>query len=132
MQQIMSDPVMQSILQQAQNEPESMMQHMQNPGIRAKIEKLVKAVSNTGSPILNFAEQHGGASSPSRSSTVALAGGRLPSENVTDPLHTSPLHYHRVSSRLAVLECNRSSSSDDTVSLSRLGLVSPLVVLSPS
>jgi stress-induced-phosphoprotein 1 len=44
-QQIMGDPVFQSILQQAQNEPASLQQHMQNPEIRAKIEKLVKAVS---------------------------------------------------------------------------------------
>lgn len=44
-QAIMSDPVFQAILQQAQNEPASLQQHMQNPGIRAKIEKLARAVS---------------------------------------------------------------------------------------
>lgn len=44
-QQIMSDPVMVSILQQAQNDPPSMMQHMQNPDIRKKVETLIRAVS---------------------------------------------------------------------------------------
>lgn len=43
-QQIMGDPVFQGILQQAQNEPASLQQHMQNPSIRAKIEKLARAV----------------------------------------------------------------------------------------
>lgn len=42
--QIMADPVMISILQQAQNEPASMMQHMQNPDIRKKVEVLIRAV----------------------------------------------------------------------------------------
>ncbi|KAK4701811.1 stress-induced-phosphoprotein 1, partial [Phenoliferia sp. Uapishka_3] len=42
-QQIMSDPVFQGILQQAQNEPASLQQHMKNPSIRAKIEKLARA-----------------------------------------------------------------------------------------
>ncbi|KAL8283469.1 hypothetical protein RQP46_005572 [Phenoliferia psychrophenolica] len=42
-QQIMSDPVFQGILQQAQNEPASLQQHMKNPEIRAKIEKLARA-----------------------------------------------------------------------------------------
>lgn len=44
-QSIMGDPVFQNILQQAQNEPASLQQHMQNPGIRDKINKLVRAVS---------------------------------------------------------------------------------------
>ncbi|KAM0787259.1 hypothetical protein ACM66B_006494 [Microbotryomycetes sp. NB124-2] len=42
-QQIMSDPVMQSILSQAQQQPESLMSHLQNPEIRAKVDKLVRA-----------------------------------------------------------------------------------------
>lgn len=40
---IMQDPVMQSILQQAQNEPAALQEHMKNPGIRAKIQKLAAA-----------------------------------------------------------------------------------------
>ncbi|KIJ37485.1 hypothetical protein M422DRAFT_61015 [Sphaerobolus stellatus SS14] len=40
---IMSDPVMQQILQQAQSEPGALQDHMKNPGIRAKIQKLVAA-----------------------------------------------------------------------------------------
>ncbi|KAK4053309.1 Hsp90 cochaperone [Microbotryomycetes sp. JL221] len=42
-QNIMSDPVMQSILSQAQREPESLMSHLQNPEIRKKIDVLVRA-----------------------------------------------------------------------------------------
>ena len=45
-QRIMSDPIMVSILQQAQNDPPSMMQHMQNPDIRKKVEVLIRAVSD--------------------------------------------------------------------------------------
>lgn len=41
--QIMSDPVMQSILQQAQSNPGALQDHMKNPQIRAKIQKLVAA-----------------------------------------------------------------------------------------
>lgn len=45
-QQIMSDPVFQSILQQAQQDPKSLQQHMmQNEGVRKKVEVLVRAVS---------------------------------------------------------------------------------------
>lgn len=44
-QAIMSDPVMSSILQQAQQDPASLMQHMQNADVRRKVETLVKAVS---------------------------------------------------------------------------------------
>ena len=40
---IMQDPVMQSILQQAQSNPAALQDHMKNPGIRAKIQKLVAA-----------------------------------------------------------------------------------------
>lgn len=40
---IMQDPIMQSILQQAQNEPAALQEHMKNPGIRVKIQKLVAA-----------------------------------------------------------------------------------------
>jgi stress-induced-phosphoprotein 1 len=40
---IMNDPVMQSILQQAQSDPAALNEHMRNPGVRAKIQKLVAA-----------------------------------------------------------------------------------------
>jgi stress-induced-phosphoprotein 1 len=40
---IMSDPVMQNILQQAQSDPAALQEHMKNPGIKAKISKLVAA-----------------------------------------------------------------------------------------
>ncbi|RDL42526.1 putative stress-induced protein STI1 [Venustampulla echinocandica] len=40
---IMQDPIMQSILQQAQSDPAALQEHMKNPGIRAKIQKLVAA-----------------------------------------------------------------------------------------
>lgn len=40
---IMQDPVMQSILQQAQSDPAALQEHMKNPVIRAKIQKLVAA-----------------------------------------------------------------------------------------
>lgn len=36
---IMQDPIMQSILQQAQSNPAALQDHMKNPGIRAKIQK---------------------------------------------------------------------------------------------
>ncbi len=38
---IMQDPVMQSILQQAQNDPAALQEHMKSPVIRAKIQRLV-------------------------------------------------------------------------------------------
>ncbi|KAK2069171.1 hypothetical protein P8C59_003775 [Phyllachora maydis] len=40
---IMNDPVMQAILQQAQSDPAALNEHMRNPGVRAKIQKLVAA-----------------------------------------------------------------------------------------
>jgi stress-induced-phosphoprotein 1 len=40
---IMQDPVMQTILQQAQSDPAALQEHMRNPGVRAKIQKLVAA-----------------------------------------------------------------------------------------
>lgn len=40
---IMQDPVIQQILQQAQNEPRALMDHMKNPIVREKINKLVAA-----------------------------------------------------------------------------------------
>lgn len=40
---IMQDPVMQSILQQAQGDPRALQNHMQNPQVRQKIEKLIAA-----------------------------------------------------------------------------------------
>jgi stress-induced-phosphoprotein 1 len=40
---IMSDPVMQSILQQAQGDPAALQDHMKNPIVRQKINKLISA-----------------------------------------------------------------------------------------
>lgn len=40
---ILQDPVMQSILQQAKEDPAALQEHLKNPGIRAKIQKLVHA-----------------------------------------------------------------------------------------
>ncbi len=40
---IMQDPVMQAILNQAQSDPAALQEHMKNPGVRAKIQKLVAA-----------------------------------------------------------------------------------------
>ncbi|WFD27919.1 Hsp90 cochaperone [Malassezia nana] len=40
---IMQDPIMQSILQQAQSNPAALQDHMKNPGIRVKIQKLIAA-----------------------------------------------------------------------------------------
>ena len=42
-QQIMGDPVMQSILQQAQSNPAALQDHMKNPIVRDKINKLINA-----------------------------------------------------------------------------------------
>jgi len=41
--EIMSDPVMQSILQQAQENPQALQDHLKNPLIRQKIQKLINA-----------------------------------------------------------------------------------------
>ena len=35
---IMQDPVMQSILQQAQSDPKALQEHMRNPNVRTKIQ----------------------------------------------------------------------------------------------
>lgn len=40
---IMQDPIMQSILQQAQGDPAALQEHMRNPGVRSKIQKLIAA-----------------------------------------------------------------------------------------
>ncbi|KAE9970276.1 hypothetical protein BLS_004981 [Venturia inaequalis] len=41
--QILQDPIMQSILQQAKQDPAALQEHMRNPGIQTKIQKLVAA-----------------------------------------------------------------------------------------
>lgn len=38
---IMQDPVMNSILQQAQGDPSALQEHMKNPAIKSKIQKLI-------------------------------------------------------------------------------------------
>lgn len=40
---ILTDPVMQSILQQAKGDPMALQEHMKNPGVRGKIQKLIAA-----------------------------------------------------------------------------------------
>ncbi|PTD11267.1 Heat shock protein sti1 [Fusarium culmorum] len=40
---LMQDPVMQSILQQAQSDPAALQEHMKNPGVKSKIQKLIAA-----------------------------------------------------------------------------------------
>jgi stress-induced-phosphoprotein 1 len=40
---VMQDPVMQSILQQAQSDPKALQEHMRNPSVRSKIQKLMAA-----------------------------------------------------------------------------------------
>ncbi|KAF8335079.1 uncharacterized protein EI90DRAFT_397974 [Cantharellus anzutake] len=40
---IMQDPIMQQILQQAQQDPKALQDHMKNPIVREKIQKLVAA-----------------------------------------------------------------------------------------
>lgn len=40
---ILTDPVMQSILQQAKGDPAALQEHMRNPGVRGKIQKLIAA-----------------------------------------------------------------------------------------
>ena len=40
---IMQDPVMNAILQQAQSDPAALQEHMKNPSVRSKIQKLIAA-----------------------------------------------------------------------------------------
>jgi stress-induced-phosphoprotein 1 len=42
-QSIMQDPIMNQILQQAQQDPRALQDHMKNPVVRAKIQKLIAA-----------------------------------------------------------------------------------------
>ena len=42
-QEVMADPVMQQILQQAQTDPGALQDHMKNPVVRSKIQKLINA-----------------------------------------------------------------------------------------
>ena len=39
----MNDPVMQQILQQAQCDPGALQDHMKNPSVRQKVQKLINA-----------------------------------------------------------------------------------------
>ncbi len=39
----MNDPIMQQILQQAQSDPQALQDHMKNPVVRGKIQKLINA-----------------------------------------------------------------------------------------
>jgi len=39
----MNDPIMQQILQQAQSDPKALQDHMKNPVVRQKIQKLINA-----------------------------------------------------------------------------------------
>jgi stress-induced-phosphoprotein 1 len=41
--QILGDPVMQSILQQAKGDPAALNEHMKNPQIFTKVQKLIAA-----------------------------------------------------------------------------------------
>ena len=51
MQRIMGDPIMQSILQQAQSNPAALEDHMKNPTVRQNIIKLINAgIIKTGAP----------------------------------------------------------------------------------
>lgn len=43
LQSIMNDPVMQQILQQAQENPKALQDHMKNPVVKHKIQKLINA-----------------------------------------------------------------------------------------
>ncbi|KAJ2956622.1 hypothetical protein NQ176_g11307 [Zarea fungicola] len=40
---LMQDPVMQTILQQAQSDPQALQEHMKNPVVRTKVQKLIAA-----------------------------------------------------------------------------------------
>jgi stress-induced-phosphoprotein 1 len=40
---ILQDPVMQTILQQAKNDPAALQEHMRNPQVRISVQKLVAA-----------------------------------------------------------------------------------------
>lgn len=40
---ILQDPIMQSILQQAKGDPAALQEHMRNPDVRMKVQKLIMA-----------------------------------------------------------------------------------------
>lgn len=40
---VLQDPIMQSILQQAKGNPAALQEHMRNPEVRTKIQKLIMA-----------------------------------------------------------------------------------------
>lgn len=92
-QQIMADPAFQSILQQAQQDPKSLQQHMmQNADVRKKVEVLVRAgyvlrrhsVSPSWDLVLTPL-------TPAASSRLARAKRSLPSPLCLTPLATSAL-----------------------------------------
>jgi stress-induced-phosphoprotein 1 len=51
---IMQDPIMQSILQQAQADPAALQEHMKNPGINNKIQRLVAGKQLPPFPIFTY------------------------------------------------------------------------------
>lgn len=48
---ILQDPVMQSILQQAKGDPAALQDHMKNPDIRTKVQKLIMAGESIRVPL---------------------------------------------------------------------------------
>lgn len=52
----MQDPVMQSILQQAQTDPAALQEHMKNPAIRSNIQKLI--VRSPSSTLWEYTNTH--------------------------------------------------------------------------
>jgi STI1 domain len=51
---ILQDPVMQSILQQAKGDPKALAEHMRNPQVRSKIQKVSLILGALGEPSLTI------------------------------------------------------------------------------